>query len=508
MSSLIKIFKGAIYKDIYDLRADERKRTKYGVAEMIIDFSKTAPYIFNDSDKLYKNTTIVDDPYYETLCVINGEVRRPVYNGAHDKFEESSIEEYIEQLGQLCKEYNVIHRESRKNLKDDGNNIDLVRQYATNCIDFISNKLKYVFFEKYANDSKAKFSEISDKVFNDHFRNYEGIVAEISDELKTNTYKKTLELWENNSNNLKYKREYPYLKDDLSVLCEYAFYKPLIDSQSYNDFCLLRKGSNDKLDSDLQIIKNELKDKIQSKENAIKNELSKLIKELEDKFDNSSYDEIINDLEKDVKTKSFDDLLDIMEHNCENPKFLKKYKSIKDDYILLCKHVYFKHLANNIDNFVFDNSSKKSKIKELEVVYKLGDEVINMIISSHLQLKNEKVSDMPNKLFALHKNDYNRMIGKVSELLKEQSYDSLLEDKNKALVEQYPLLKMNYSLLCEYSFYQPLIEKTDLDSFYSIRKPSKDKIDGEIDKIIKNNKFDFNALKKQYETILEILKDK
>lgn len=278
MSSLIKIFKGAIYKDIYDLRADERKRTKYGVAEMIIDFSKTAPYIFNDSDKLYKNTTIVDDPYYETLCVINGEVRRPVYNGAHDKFEESSIEEYIEQLGQLFGKHIEIHEEAKKKLDKKDDNISIVREYANNCIHVVKDQFELLVYSEFLKGIKEKLNDIASKINIDQ---YNSIISDMNEDFKIRTYDEVTDIYEHNSENPKMIKQYPDLKNDYLALCEYAFYEPALKNLSYDSLILTREKSKDRIDDGIDKIRVKLKKNDEF--GIILNNYSKILEVLKDK---------------------------------------------------------------------------------------------------------------------------------------------------------------------------------------------------------------------------------
>lgn len=240
---------GRVLTDIYP-----KSPKKKDVIELIIDNQKEIEHTFKDADKIYANTINNGYFYYETLCIIDGEIRCPVYNVEvynENTARKVTVEDFIESLKQICGEFVEIHEQSKKNLPQSDNNIEIVKSYVNNCINIMNKKIN----DKYVDNVKNKISKLNIK---NNLDNYADMYEELSNEFLNRDYEAVLDIYKHNAENPKLLKKYPSLKDDYEELCEYVFYSPIINGADYNSFMSLRSGSSKKINSEFDKLTKEL----------------------------------------------------------------------------------------------------------------------------------------------------------------------------------------------------------------------------------------------------------
>lgn len=252
---------------------------KKNIIEIVIDLKKENEiHTFEDADGLAGGNTIANDRfYYETLCVINGELRCPVYNvDVYEGPEEEniSLDEFIDELSQLCLTHKNIHEKAKNDLIESKNRFEILRDYAQKVLKNVIEEEETIYLEEYKNIKTHLLDDLKKKI---DLSKYEPLLNEISEHFVEKTYKEVVEVYKHNLLNPKFKKKYDSLEGDLEFLCQYVFYQPLLTCEKLSKFEELRKKSKELINKEL----NEIEKPFNIRE--VRTNFEKLVKVLKNK---------------------------------------------------------------------------------------------------------------------------------------------------------------------------------------------------------------------------------
>ena len=107
-------------------------------------------------------------------------------------------------------------------------------------------------------------------------------------------------------------------------------------------------------------------------------------------------------------------MTDIYEHNSENPKMIKQYPDLKNDYLALCEYAFYEPALKNLsyDSLILTREKSKDRI----------DDGIDKI----------RVKLKKNDEFGIILNNYSKILEVLKDKEEEMSKPNFWDDKEKA----------------------------------------------------------------------------